>query len=57
MKSLPMVLAVAGLALVVLAVLVRIPNGILFSPRSVLEFAQVILLASVALGVASMSKK
>lgn len=57
MRKFPLALAVAGLALIVLAVVVRIPNGILFSPRSVLEFAQVILLASVALGVAALGGK
>lgn len=57
MKNLPLLLAVLGLVLVVLAIVVRIPGGLLFSPRGVLEFAQAMLLSSIAIGIAALVKK
>jgi len=57
MKNLPLVLAITGLVLLVMAVLIRIPGGLLFSPRGILEFTQAVLLTAIAFGIVSLGKK
>ncbi|HNV86087.1 MAG TPA: hypothetical protein PKL97_03860 [Candidatus Omnitrophota bacterium] len=57
MKNLPLVLAIVGLVLLVMSTLIRIPGGLLFSPRGILEFTQAVLLTAIAFGVIGQAKK
>lgn len=57
MKNIPKLCAWVGLALVILTAVLRVPGGLGFSARGVIEFTQMILLLGICFGVANTCEK
>jgi len=54
-KNITKICAWGGLALVILSFVIRIPGGLAFSARGVIEFAQMVLLLGICFGIANCS--
>lgn len=57
MKYVPKVCAFAGALMIVISLILRLPDGLQFSTRGVMEFTQTILLLGICFSLLNLSER